>query len=69
MSDKQNSIAAEQPAIVDKCDADALDNDLFVSSLNVMPPKRTYTARVRYHFVGRGRPLPYDFDHVFDEET
>jgi hypothetical protein len=32
---------------------------LDVFSLNRVPPKRTYTIRVRYKFAGRGKPLPY----------
>jgi len=35
---------------------------LEVSDLNYGPPKRTYTWRVRYHFAGRGEPLPYELD-------
>ena len=27
-----------------------------------IPPKRTYTKRVRYRFIGKGKPLPYDLD-------
>ncbi len=41
-------------------DASADENRFSVSSLNVILPKRTYSRRVRYHFAGRGRPLPYD---------
>ncbi len=39
-----------------------------VSSLALMPPKRTYTARATFHFAGRGEPLPYDFGDIFDDE-
>lgn len=30
-----------------------------VFSLNRVPPQRTYTMRVRYKFVGPGKPKPY----------
>lgn len=36
--------------------------------LKLMPPKRTYTARVRFHYAGRLEPLPYDFGDFFDDE-
>ena len=31
-------------------------------SYNPVPPNRTFTVRVRYHFKGRGEPLPYPLD-------
>jgi hypothetical protein len=43
-----------------------------VSTLNRVPPKRTYMARARFHYVGRGKPLPYDLDDDLcadDEES
>ncbi len=45
-----------------------LEDSLDVSSLEVIPPKRTYTMRVRYKYAGRGLPLPYDFADESDEE-
>jgi hypothetical protein len=38
------------------------DDWLDTLDLKLMPPKRTYTMRVRYQFAGRMEPLPYDFD-------
>ncbi len=35
---------------------------LEVADLAYGPAKRTYTKRVRYHYVGRGKPLPYEID-------
>lgn len=35
-------------------------------SYNPIPPNRTFTARVRYIFRGRGQPLPYSLD---DEDS
>lgn len=29
-------------------------------SLNYVPPRAVHTTRVRYTFVGRGKPLPID---------
>lgn len=40
---------------------DQLDS-LELADLAYGPPKRTYTARVRYRFTGRGTPLPYELD-------
>ncbi|MBD1923549.1 hypothetical protein H6F77_21100 [Microcoleus sp. FACHB-831] len=31
-------------------------------SYRPMPPKRSFTVRVRYHLQGRGEPLPYPLD-------
>jgi hypothetical protein len=36
--------------------------------LKMMPLKTAYTARVRFHYVGRLQPLPFDFDDFFDDE-
>lgn len=33
-----------------------------VFSLNRVPPKRTYMARARFRYVGRGKPMPYELD-------
>lgn len=35
---------------------------LDVFRLNHVPPKRTYMARARFHYVGRGKPMPYELD-------
>ncbi|MGH9930941.1 MAG: hypothetical protein ACREA9_17165 [Pyrinomonadaceae bacterium] len=48
---------------------DEEDNWLDTLDLKLMPPKRTYMARARFHYVGRGKPLPYDFGDRFDTET
>lgn len=34
-----------------------------VFSLNRVPPKRSYTMRVKYEFVGRGKPRPYPLEN------
>ncbi|MGH9844129.1 MAG: hypothetical protein ACREEM_35840 [Blastocatellia bacterium] len=47
---------------------DGEDDWLDTLDLKLMPPKRTYTARVRFHYVGRLQPLPYDFGDFFDED-
>ncbi len=48
---------------------DEQENDwLDTLNLKLMPPKRTYTMRVRYQFAGRMEPLPYDFGDFFDDE-
>ncbi len=44
------------------------DDWLDTLDLKLMPPKRTYTMRVRYQFAGRMEPLPYDFGDFFDDE-
>ncbi len=44
------------------------DDWLDTLDLKLMPPKRVYTARVRFHYVGRMEPLPYDFGDFFDDE-
>jgi hypothetical protein len=50
--------AAQVSAAEDEQEDDWLDT----LDLKLMPPKRTYTMRVRYQFAGRMEPLPYDFD-------
>jgi hypothetical protein len=35
---------------------------LDVADLAYGPAKRTYTKRVRYDYIGRGKPLPYGID-------
>jgi len=44
------------------------DSILDVFSLNRVPPKRTYMARARFHYVGRGKPMPYELDDDLLEE-
>lgn len=36
--------------------------------LKLMPLKIAYTKHVRYRFVGRMKPLPYDFGDLFDDK-
>jgi hypothetical protein len=31
------------------------------------PPRRTFVVTVRYNFVGKGDPMPYELDDVDDE--
>jgi len=45
------------------------DDWLDTLDLKLMPPKRTYMAQARFHYVGRGKPLPYDFGDRFDTEN
>ena len=44
------------------------ENWLATLDLKMMPPKRTYSIRARFHKVGRLQPLPYDFGDFFDHE-
>lgn len=39
-----------------------------VHCLNRVLPKRTYTIKVRYKFVGRLQPRRYDLGDLFDDE-
>jgi hypothetical protein len=55
---------AEERASENGEEEDWLDN----LDLKLMPPKWTYTAHVRFHYVGRLQPLPYDFDDFFDDD-
>jgi len=49
-------------------EGDEGEEGLDAFSLNHVPPKRTYTAYARFYYAGRGKPLPYDFDGLFDDE-
>ena len=50
-------------AAADAPSAEAAEEDwLDVFSLNHVPPKRVYLARARFHYVGRGKPMPYELD-------
>jgi len=41
-----------------------------VFDLNYVKPKKTYEIEAEFEFVGRGKPLPFDFSEVdFDEEN
>lgn len=41
-----------------------------VFDLNYVKPKRTYEIEAEFEFVGRGKPLPFDFSDVdFEEEN
>ena len=53
VSQTQQGSEADLPAEPD----DGKIPDVF--SLNRVPPQRTYTMRVRYKFVGPGKPKPY----------
>ena len=55
----------QDAAAFQESDPDVADETLDVFSLNRVPPKRTYTMRVKYKFIGRGQPRPYPLD---DEE-
>ncbi|MCI0392315.1 MAG: hypothetical protein MOB07_26585 [Acidobacteria bacterium] len=44
------------------------DDWLDTLDLKLMPLEPTYTARVRFHYIGRLEPLPFDFDDFFDDE-
>jgi hypothetical protein len=39
-----------------------------VFSLNRVPPKHTYMARAKFHYVGRGKPMPYELDDDLRDE-
>ncbi len=62
--DEQLLPATQESRLEDEPEDDWLDT----LDLKLMPPKRTYTMRVRYHFAGRMEPLPYDFGDFFDDE-
>ena len=60
----------ESPASTAPENGEETDDDsiLDVFSLNRVPPKRTYMARARFHYVGRGKPMPYELDDDLLEE-
>ncbi len=57
-------ISAEESAGEDAEEENWLDNLV----LNRVPPKRTYTIKVKFVDGGRGLPRRYDFGDLFDEE-
>lgn len=61
---------AEAPPMIgaEASASDEEENWLDTLDLKMMPPKRTYTVRARFHKVGRLQPLPYDFGDFFDHE-
>lgn len=66
MSDAVNEMLKQTERLsVDKqTESEEVEDDEIpdVFSLNRVPPKRVYTKRVRYKFVGRMKPMPYDLD-------
>ncbi len=38
--------------------------------LNYVKPKKTYEIEAEFEFIGRGKPLPFDFNDIdFEEEN
>jgi hypothetical protein len=71
-SQPSDGTPGESPASATPESSEETDDDsiLDVFSLNRVPPKRTYTMKVRYKFVGRGKPMPYELDDdLLDEEA
>lgn len=65
----ENDAAPLSPIINDDLsEAEPGDDWLDTLDLKLMPPKRSYTLRVRYELAGRLEPLPYDFGDFFDDE-
>ena len=41
-----------------------------VFDLNYVKPKRSYEIQAEFEFIGRGKPLPFDFSEIdFEEEN
>lgn len=68
-----NGVPKESTPVSVMLESDEAEDDdaIFdVHSLNRVPPKRTYLARAKFHFVGRGKPMPYELDSdLLEEET
>lgn len=64
-----DQIVSQEDVAPDEDADEDMEEPLDVFSLELMPPKWTYTARAQFHFVGRGEPLPYDFSDFFDDEV
>ena len=44
------------------------DLDIDVHTLNRIPPKKAFTVKANFRFIGRGKPMKYDLsDYNFDE--
>ena len=58
-----------QPFTAGQGEEEAADDFIVdVFSLNRVPPKRTYLARAKFHYVGRGKPMPYELDDDLRDE-
>ncbi len=55
---------AERLSVDEQMEGEEAEDDEIpdVFSLNRVPPKRVYTMRVSYKFVGRMKPMTYDLD-------